>query len=363
MKKRKKLYAPHWRPGMNIQKQRKRRKVFRTVFTTVTLLVLFFALWALHLFVLPVGKRSIEGYAYVRNNSSAQEIIAQLDSTLHLKTPKLFSFYSKVIGLDGRLRPGKYAIKGAMSSAQLLMALIHSAQVPVKVTFNAVRTQEELVKKLTAELAMSADELQKKLADPQYCASMGCDTATIRTIFFPDSYEVYWNTSPEQLIAKIFANYTDFWTDKRRQQAENEGLTPQQISIIASIVEEESAKVEEYSRIAGLYINRLRKGIPLQADPTVKYALGDFSLKRILTAHTTVRSPYNTYAIIGLPPGPIRYPQKSTLEKVINFEHHRYLYMCANPDFSGSHVFATNYTDHLQNAYHYRKKLDEMGIQ
>lgn len=361
MSRSRKQYSPHWRPGMDMKRMRRRKRVVRSLLF-VLLLVLIAVASVVVMALLPVGKKSQKGFAYILPNQTFEQTVEQLQKDSIVTSPKRLLWLASWVDVNKHLRPGRYAVNGGMNPIELVKQLIYGAQTPVKLSFSSVRTQPQLVSLLTRKLAMDSLALTHLLQDSIYCAKQGMDTATIRTLFIPDTYEVYWTISPKQLVEKMKAHYDAFWTPERRKKAAEEGLTPQQVSIIASIVEEESAKPDEYSRIAGLYINRLRKGIPLQADPTVKYAVGDFSLKRILKGHTAVASPYNTYRVLGLPPGPIRYPQRSTLEKVLNYEHHKYIYMCAKDDFSGYHTFATYYSEHLQNAYRYQKKLDERGI-
>lgn len=332
------------------------------------ILILFFSSFLIVLlilgilFVTPSGNQSREGYVYIRKNSTLEEVSSQLEAEVDLHFPRFFKLYARMVQLEDKLRPGRYAVSGSMSNMNLLKRLIRQGQDPVRVSFSSIRTQKGLVEQLTHNLAMEAEDLNSLLQDSSYCASMGFDTITIRCIFLPDSYEVYWNATPEELVAKMYQSYEAFWNAERRQKAEKIGLTLADISIVASIVEEESNKEDEYPRIAGLYINRLRRGMKLQADPTVKYALNDFSIKRITQGHTLVESPYNTYQVKGLPPGPIRFPQRSTLDAVLNCEKHPYIYMCAKSDLSGYHTFASNYADHLKNAYQYRRKLDSLGI-
>jgi UPF0755 protein len=181
-------------------------------------------------------------------------------------------------------------------------------------------------------------------------------------MFIPNTYEVYWNISAEKLIERMKREYDAFWTEERRNQAQKARLTPLDVSILASIIEEESAMTDEYPTIAGLYINRLHRGIPLQADPTVKYALGDFAIQRILYEHLQIDSPYNTYLYTGLPPAPLRIPSLKGLESVLNYLKHNYLYMCAKEDFSGRHNFAVTLSEHNRNADRYRAELNRRGI-
>ena len=200
------------------------------------------------------------------------------------------------------------------------------------------------------------------LNDSVYCDSLGFTPETINALFIPNTYEIYWNISADKFIRRMKREYDAFWTPERLKKAEEIGLTPVEASILASIVEEETAASDEYPIVAGLYINRLHAGIPLQADPTVKFAVGDFSLQRILFEHLEIDSPYNTYINTGLPPGPIRIPSKKGIDSVLNYTKHNYIYMCAKEDFSGTHNFASNYADHMANARKYWKALNERKI-
>jgi UPF0755 protein len=203
----------------------------------------------------------------------------------------------------------------------------------------------------------------RAFSDSDSCARWGFTPATIPVLFIPDTYEMYWDISYEKFMAKMQKENEHFWTSARKAKADSIGLTPIQISILASIVEEESNNKIERPAIAGLYLNRYRIGMPLQADPTVKFAVNDFTLRRILFEHLKTDSPYNTYKYVGLPPGPIRVPSASGIDAVLNYQHHEYLYMCANADFSGRHAFARNMKEHHQNAQRYRNELDKRKIQ
>ena len=198
--------------------------------------------------------------------------------------------------------------------------------------------------------------------DSTWCDSLGFTRETIPALFIPNTYEIYWNVSPERFMARMKQEYNRFWTEERRKKAEALGLTPVEVSTLASIVEEESAVADEYPTIAGLYLNRLKAGMPLQADPTVKFAAGDFALQRILDKHLAIDSPYNTYKYAGLPPGPIRIPSIRAIDAVLNPAHHRYFYMCAKEDFSGRHNFAATLAEHNRNANRYRAELNRRKI-
>jgi UPF0755 protein len=260
------------------------------------------------------------------------------------------------------MKTGRYAVTPGMNNIDLIKTLRRGTQEPVRITFNSVRTVEDLAERLSAQLMTDSEDLMALLGDPDYCATMGFTPQTIAAMFIPNTYEIYWNISAENLLRRMKREYDAFWTDARVLRAQRIGLSPLQISVLASIVEEESAATDEYPVIAGLYINRLHRGIPLQADPTVKFALGDVSLQRILNEHLTVDSPYNTYLHTGLPPGPLRIPSITGLDAVLNYSKHNFLYMCAREDFSGRHNFAATLAEHNRNAERYRSALNRKGI-
>ena len=209
---------------------------------------------------------------------------------------------------------------------------------------------------------MDSAVVAQHFADSTFCRQYGYDTATIACLFIPNTYEVYWNTSLEDFMKRMQKENTTFWNEERLRRAEAAGLTPNEVVTLASIVDEATANNAEKPMVAGMYINRLRTGMPLQADPTVKFALRDFSLRRIYHNHLNVESPYNTYRNIGLPPGPIRIPSIVGIDAVLNHVKHDYLYMCAKEDFSGTHNFARTYREHLANAAKYSKALNQRGI-
>jgi UPF0755 protein len=249
-----------------------------------------------------------------------------------------------------------------MTCRQLLQNLKNGNQAPCRITFNNIRLKEDLAKRIGEQLMFSEGELYQQLNDSAVCAQLGFDTNTILCMFIPNTYEMYWNISVERFMKRMQSEYDKFWTPERIEKAQGISLTPIQVSILASIVEEETAASSEYSTVAGLYINRLRRGMLLQADPTVKYAMGDFSLRRILFVHLETDSPYNTYKYAGLPPGPIRIPSIRAIDAVLNYARHNYIYMCAKEDFSGKHNFATTLSEHNANAAKYRAALNRLNI-
>jgi len=268
-----------------------------------------------------------------------------------------FSFLARLKKLDKKIHAGRYFLKGNMSNLDAINALKTGRQEPVDITFSYVRLRRELCERITKKLGMTAEEFDAALSRFVRDNTDGFNDDNILCMFLPNTYEVYYNATPESLVARMLREYRNFWTNEQRAKAEELGLTPIQVSILASIVQAETVKEDEAPRIAGLYINRLRRNIPLQADPTVVFAVKDFSLKRVLNSHKETDSPYNTYKHVGLPPGPINLPQLSILKAVLNYEKHPYLYMCASEDFSGYHKFTQTFQTHLVNARNYQKAL------
>lgn len=268
--------------------------------------------------------------------------------------------YSKA--LDYRLRTGRYRLHPDMTCLQLYRALRNGNQEPMHLVVPPSRTMDRLASALSRCLMADSAEIASALTDSTYCAAHGYSTATVPALFIPNTYEVYWDISVDKLVERMEKECKRFWNDERMAKAKACGLTPEEVATLASIVDEETANDGEKPTIAGLYLNRLRIGMPLQADPTVKFAVGDFSLRRIRNKHLRVESPYNTYLNKGLPPGPIRIASIAGLDAVLNHAEHDYIYMCAKEDFSGTHNFAATLPEHYANARRYVKALNERGI-
>jgi UPF0755 protein len=235
-------------------------------------------------------------------------------------------------------------------------------QTPIKLTVGSVRTLDRIARNTARQLMVDSCEIANILNDTAYISKLGFTPETLPALFIPNTYEVYWNMSAEDFMQRMLKEHKAFWNEKRLKQAEAIGLTPIEVATLASIVEEETANQAEKPMVAGLYINRLKKGMLLQADPTVKFSLQEFGLKRILFKHLEVDSPYNTYKYAGLPPGPIRIPSYQGLESVLNYTKHNYIYMCAKEDFSGTHNFAVTSAQHAANARKYQQALNRRGI-
>jgi UPF0755 protein len=257
------------------------------------------------------------------------------------------------------IQPGRYRIRKGMNNSGLLRMLQFGWQEPVKITIaGAIRSNEKLAKILSRYVEPDSAALSRALSGDSLLQTFGYTPETVLGMIIPDTYEVYWNIRPEELLQRLHRENIKFWNDTRRQHLKNTGLSRIQAITLASVVNEETNKTEEMPRIAGVYINRLQKGIPLQADPTLKYAWGDFSIKRLLNKHKNIDSPYNTYKHAGLPPGPVRIPSIAAIDAVLQYERHDYLYFCADANFSGYHVFAKTLAQHNKNAQQYRQALN-----
>lgn len=268
-----------------------------------------------------------------------------------------FSFLARIKDYDKRILPGRYQLRRNMTNLQAIDVLSSGQRQGVNVTFTNVRLVDELAEKITRNIGVTPAEFNNALDKFVETNTEGFTKENVISMFLPNTYEVYYNVLPEELIDRMHDEYKKFWTEERVGKAKALGLTPLEVSTLASIVQAESIKKEEAPIIAGLYINRLKKGIPLQADPTLVFAAKDFTIKRVLNEHKEIDSPYNTYKYAGLPPGPINMPQLATLNAVLDYEKHSYLYMCAREDFSGFHNFATTLAEHSKNARRYQQAL------
>ena len=260
-------------------------------------------------------------------------------------------------------KPGYYVFPDEMGDKLFIGKLQSGDQTPIQLKWtNAIRTREELAGKIASQLMLDSVAIIERLSYNRYMAEFDLNAENSRFLFIPNTYEVYWTITPDQLFKRMDREYCAFWTEERRSKAEAKGLTPAEVAILASIVECETYIPKDMPIIASLYINRLRKGMPLQACPTVIYAVGDFSLRRVLKSHLKVESPYNTYQNKGLPPGPILCPLPRTMDFVLNAPKTDYLYMCANPSLDGTHIFSSSYGIHTSAARNYHRMMNQKHI-
>lgn len=298
----------------------------------------------------------------ITEDDTYKKIETRLETDAVLNSTKAFKWVSKKKKYPDNVKQGRYELKKGMTTNELVNMLRSGAQEPVDITFNNVRFKEDLAGKVSKYIEADSISILKLFSNEKQINEWGFTTETFRTMFIPNTYEMYWTTSSKEFAQRMQTEYKKFWNDDRKKKAEAINISPEEVSILASIVQSETIKKEELPRVAGLYINRLKRGILLQADPTVKYAVGDFSIKRVLNKHLEIDSPYNTYKYVGLPPGPICFPGVSTIDAVLNYEKHKYIFMCAKEDFSGYHNFAVTNAQHERNANKYRAALDKNRI-
>lgn len=301
-------------------------------------------------------------YLYIRPGDSFKTVCQQLEKKTHPNTMHGFKLLASFYKYNQHIRSGRYAVNPNDNMFHLIRRLSTGQQNPVNLIIPSVRTIDKLAASVSSRLMLDSATIVKALTDSVRCKQLGYTPQTIPCMFIPNTYQVYWDMSIDEFLSRMQKEYQRFWNNERKEKAKKIGLTPEEVSTLASIVDEETAQNDEKPLIAGLYINRLKKGMLLQADPTVKFAYGDFSLRRILNKHLSVDSPYNTYKYIGLPPGPIRIPSITGIESVLNHADHDYLYMCAKEDFSGHHNFARTMNEHLQNAKRYQRELNRRNI-
>lgn len=309
-------------------------------------------------------KNSNSPYFYIYSHFTFDDVINSLYENGIIINRTSFKWVAeKKSNFINNIKPGRYKLIEGMSNNELVDLLRSGEQEPVKVTFSNARTITDLAGKVTKNLECDSVDLYQLLSDKEFVSKYGFNTITILTLFLPNTYEFYWNTSAEAFVKRMAEEYKKFWTDERKAKARTLNLSQSEVAILASIVQaEQSVHRDERPKIAGLYINRLREGMLLQSDPTVVYGIGDFSINRVLTKHLEINTPYNTYIHKGLPPGPINLPEISSLDAVLNYEKHNYIYMCAKEDFSGYHAFATNYNQHLINARKFQRELNRRKI-
>ncbi|MBB6328849.1 UPF0755 protein [Algoriphagus iocasae] len=342
----------------------KKNKIFLVLIISFSVLAISMSFYFYQVFFSPNALLETEqNYTLkIPSNATFKQVSNRLYEDKVVNDMVSFSFVSKVLGYQDAVKPGLYIISPKMTNLELVRHLRSGNQAPVRITFNNIRTKEDLAEKITTNLEINEQQFLDLIKDSVYIRKFDFDEETIMSMFIPNTYEVWWNTSAESLFDRMYKEYQSFWTAERKAKAEAVGLSPVEVSTLASIVQSESQKSDERPKIAGVYLNRLRLNMPLQADPTLVFAVGDFSLKRVLNVHKEIDSPYNTYKYAGLPPGPINLPDINSLEAVLNPEDHNYLYFCAKEDFSGYHAFATNLAQHNANARRYQAALNAAKI-
>lgn len=306
------------------------------------------------------GKKDF--YLYIPTGSDYNDVITLLEQNKIINDKKTFTWAAEKKNYQNNVNPGRYKIRHKMSNNELLNMLRSGLQEPVNIIINMARTPQELARKIDNQIEATSDDLIKIMNDEQFLNTYGFRKETVIGMFLPNTYEFWWNTDAEGFFNRMYKEYEKFWNRERTALAKQSNLSKNEVITLASILINESNKPEEYRRIAGVYINRLNHGMRLQADPTVKFAIGNFEKQRILRKDTFFDSPYNTYMYAGLPPGPISIPTINAIDAVLRYEKHDYLYFCAREDFSGYHNFARTLAQHNKNARSYQKALNQRRI-
>ncbi|MDL2291537.1 endolytic transglycosylase MltG [Bacteroides sp. OttesenSCG-928-F21] len=301
-------------------------------------------------------------YIYIDRDDTIDSVYHKIRENGAPNNMKGFEWMAQYKQYASRIRTGRYAIKPDEKAYHLYQRIAGGAQTPARLTIGSVRTLDRLARNIGNQLMIDSAEIATRLFDDAFIQSIGYTKETLPSLFIPNTYEVYWTLSVDDLFERMQNEHNKFWNKERTAKAAALKLSPEEVSTLASIVDEETNAGAEKPTVAGLYLNRLRKGMMLQADPTVKFALQEFELRRILFKHLETDSPYNTYKYGGLPPGPIRIPTIAGIDAVLNHEHHSYLYMTAKEDFSGRHNFAVTLSQHNANARKYHEALNKRKI-
>ncbi len=299
---------------------------------------------------------------FIPSNADFDQVMDSLTHHKIIKNEQALRWVAQRMSYPDNIKSGKYTIDAGMNNRELIGKLRLGKQEAVKVVVNSYRDFTKMAGAVGRNLEADSSKLLQLLNDPTYLKSIAYETHTVSSLFLADTYQFNWNTNEEQFVERMQKEYKKFWNDERRKKAADLNLSILEVNTLASIVEEEAYHKEEMPKIAQVYLNRLQKGMLLQADPTVKYAVGDFTIKRVLNKHLETDSPYNTYLYAGLPPGPICLPSKNAIEAVLNPVEHNYLYFCAKDDFSMYHAFAHNLKQHLINARRYQNALNRKRI-
>jgi len=301
-------------------------------------------------------------YLYIHTGAKFDDVLNSLNENNYIHNSFLFQWLADRMNYTNHVKPGRYRLKNNMSNKELIELLRSGNQEAVKITFNNIRDKEQLCEKISKNIEASKSSIRDIFEDKEYLSSIGFNTSNILTMFIPNTYDFLWNTSAEEFMKRMTKEYKIFWTEERKSKAKNIGLSQTEVSILASIVELETIRRDEKNIVAGVYINRLKRGMLLQADPTVIFATGDYTIKRVLSKHLSYNSPYNTYLYKGLPPGPICIPSISSIDAVLNYNKNNFIYFCAKEDFSGYHNFASNIAQHNINARKYQRELNKRKI-
>ena len=301
-------------------------------------------------------------YIYIDDNDNIDSVCQKLVAIDADISMTAFNWLVAAKHYDQHIRTGRYEVSNQLSTLDLFRNLRNHNSKPINLVVPSVRSIDIMAGRLAHQLMIDSTMIAAKFHDQETIQELGYTQETLPALFIPNTYEIYWETSVDRLVERFVKENNAFWNASRTEKAKQIGLTKNEVVTLASIIDSETANNSEKTRIAGLYMNRLHRGILLQSDPTVIFAVGDFTIRRVLNKHLQVESPYNTYKVQGLPPGPIRIPSIAGIDAVLNYEHNDYIYMCAKEDFSGTHNFAVSYADHIANARRYINALNQRGI-
>jgi UPF0755 protein len=344
---------------MKLKKKAKRRL---WIFFIVLVLIAGAGVYILenHNIRIPANKE--KDYLYIPTGADFSTVLNILDRKQLIRDRNSFIILARSTGYDKKVIPGRYRLNNAMTNLELVRLLRSGKQEPVKLIIKGSQSLGDFEEYVSLNLEIDKSELKQKFEDEEFLKKFNLKKETASCLVIPNTYEFYWNTSLPKFMEKIGSSYTKFWNETRTQQCLEAGLTRTEMVTLASIVENETDRADDIPRIAGVYINRLSKHMKLQADPTVKFAIGDKSIRRLYSYMLDFDSPYNTYKYYGLPPGPICIPSTQTLDAVLSYEKNDYLYFCARPDDSGYSNFTSSYRIHMQNAKNYQIYLNKKGI-
>ncbi len=299
---------------------------------------------------------------YIPSGATYSQVLDSLSSKIEIKDKKLFNWIAEKKAYSNRIKPGRYLLDRTYSYIGLIDMLRSGNQTAVNVTFSVVRSINDIAGKVGSKIEADSAEIVDFFSDPGNYDNDGFTESTIISVFIPDTYKLMWNTDAKEFYKRMLREYRNFWNEDRLAKAKEKGLNPLEVAILASIIDDEVAKPDEKPRIAGVYLNRLKNGMPLQACPTIRFAWNDFTITRVLFKHLKIESPYNTYKYNGLPPGPVRCPSVEGLEAVLNAEDHNFIFFAAKNDFSGYHNFSRTLAEHNRYAASYQKELNRRKI-
>lgn len=342
-----------------------KRRSFRNAFKIIFILLLVLgavAAWIGYQAFIGPSVTDKQEYLYVKTDDTFDDVMRAVTEQQIVKNPAFFRYIAEAMEYPKSVKPGRYKLTEGMSNRRLIGNLRGGYQEAVKFRFENLRLKENFAALLGKNFEADSTTFIEILDNEELAESYGFTVDNFFTMFIPNTYEIYWNTPPNKIVARFHEEYNKFWTTERKKKAAALNLTPQEVSVLASIVKGEALHTDEMPDIAGLYLNRLEKGMLLQADPTVIFANSDFTIRRVLNRHLTIDNPYNTYRYKGLPPGPIMLPSIASIDAVLNHSKHDYIYMCAKDDFSGYHNFARTQAEHLINARKFQRALNERNI-